>query len=93
MEVKAFNKWSVDGIKVQDPGLVKYINLEATFVPRTAARYAGNRFHKSKVFIVERLMNKLQNPGHKSKKHFISSGHNTGKAIVKANSKIRWAKF
>jgi len=78
-EIKVFNRWSVEGIKVDDPGLVKYINLDATIVPRTGARYAGNRFHKSKVFIVERLMNKLQNPGHKGKKHFKTSYHCTGK--------------
>jgi small subunit ribosomal protein S7 len=49
-------------------------------VPKTGARYAGNKFHKSKIFIVERLINKVMITGHKAKKHFISSGHNTGKA-------------
>ncbi|MBN2457852.1 30S ribosomal protein S7 [Candidatus Woesearchaeota archaeon] len=78
-EIKAFNRWTVEGIKVEDPGLVRYINLNPTFVPRTGARYAGNRFHKSRTFIIERLMNKLQNPGHKGKKHFKSSYHCTGK--------------
>lgn len=80
MEVKAFNRWSVDGIAVNDPGLKDYITIKPTFVPKTGARYAGSRFHKSKVFIVERLMNKLMVPGHKSKKHIISSGHCTGKS-------------
>jgi len=80
MTVKAFNRWSVEGITVQEPGLKNYIELSPTYVPRTGARYAGNRFHKSKVFIIERLMNKIQSSGHKSKKHFKSSGHNTGKS-------------
>ncbi len=79
-KVLTFNKWDVEGISVSDPGLVPYITLKPTFVPKTGARYAGNRFHKSKVFIVERLINKLMVTGHKSKKHIISSGHNTGKA-------------
>ncbi|MBU0615533.1 MAG: 30S ribosomal protein S7 [Nanoarchaeota archaeon] len=78
--MKAFNRWDTEGIKVQDPGLVSYINLEATIVPKTGARYAGNRFHKSRVFIVERLINKIMVTGHKSKKHYRSSGHLTGKA-------------
>ncbi|MBR9699226.1 30S ribosomal protein S7 [Candidatus Woesearchaeota archaeon] len=78
--ILAFNRWDVSGIKVQDPGLVNYICLEPKYVPKTGARYAGNRFHKSKVFIVERLINKLMVPGHKSRKHFKSSGHITGKA-------------
>lgn len=80
MEIKAFNKWDTSDIKVEDPGLKDYITLQPKIVPRTGARYAGNRFHKSKVFIVERLMNKIMIPGHKSKKHFKSSNHLTGKA-------------
>jgi small subunit ribosomal protein S7 len=80
MEIKAFNRWSTQGIEIEDPGLKEYVSLDATFVPRTGARYAGQRFHKSKVFIVERLMNKILIPGHRSKKHFKTSGHCTGKA-------------
>lgn len=80
VQIKAFNIWPVEGIKVEDPGLQKYICLEPVIVPKTGARYAGNRFHKSKAFIVERLINKIMVTGHKSKKHIISSGHNTGKA-------------
>lgn len=80
MELKVFNRWGTAGIKVDDPGLKDYITLEPKIVPKTGARYAGNRFHKSKVFIVERLMNKIMVPGHKGKKHFRSSGNITGKA-------------
>lgn len=78
-QVLAFNKWGVNGITVEDPGLQRYVNLEPRIVPKTGAKYAGRRFHKSKVFIVERLINKLFVPGHKAKKHFRSSGHCTGK--------------
>ncbi len=80
MEVKAFNRWSTEGIKIEDPGLKKYIQLEPRIVPKTGAKYAGMRFHKSKTFIVERLINKLMVPGHKGKKHWRSSGHCTGKS-------------
>ena len=80
MSVLAFNKWSTEGIKVEDPGLERYICLEPRIVPKTGARYAGYRFHKSKIFFVERLINKVLVPGHKAKKHFRSSGHCTGKA-------------
>ncbi len=81
MELKAFNKWSTENIKVNDPGLQKYINLEPRIMPKTGARYAGSRFHKSKIFIVERLINKLMVSGHKGKKHYISSGRNSGKSL------------
>jgi len=80
MAVLAFNRWSTEGITIVDPGLQNYICLEPKIVPRTGARHAKFRFHKSKVSIVERLINRLMVTGHKSKKHFISSGHNTGKA-------------
>jgi small subunit ribosomal protein S7 len=80
MTVKAFDRWDTNGIVVVDPGLVKYITLEPRYVPKTGARYAGNRFHKSRVFIIERFMNKLMTAGHRSKKHKITSGHITGKS-------------
>ena len=79
-ELKAFNKWNMEGIKVVDPGLMGYINIEPRIVPKTGARYAKNRFHKSKIFIIERLINKMMIPGHKGKKHFKSSSYLTGKA-------------
>ncbi len=79
-QILAFNKWSTEGIKVDDPGLKPYITLTPKIVPKTGARYARNRFHKSKIFIVERLINKIMIPGHKSKKHFKTSYHATGKA-------------
>ena len=78
--IQAFNKWGTEGIKIDDQGIIDYINLKPTLVPKTGARYAGKRFHKSKVFIVERLINKLMVAGHKGKKHFKSSGHITGKS-------------
>ena len=78
--IKSFNLWGSEGIAVTDPGLMSYINLEPKVVPKTGARYAGNRFHKSKTFIVERLINKLMVPGHKGKKHFKTSYYCTGKA-------------
>jgi small subunit ribosomal protein S7 len=77
--LKAFGRWATDNIVVEDVGLKDYINLDAKIVPKTGARYAKNRFHKSKVFIVERLINKLMVPGHKGKKHFRSSHYCTGK--------------
>ncbi|RLE43071.1 30S ribosomal protein S7 [Candidatus Woesearchaeota archaeon] len=79
--VKAFNKWSTEGIEVKDEGLKRYICLDPTIVPRTGAKYAGQRFHKSNVFIVERLINRVMVPGHRGKKHKLTSGHCTGKAL------------
>ena len=59
-EIKIFDKWPVAGIEVKDIGLAKYINLQPVLIPRSGGRYAKQQFHKSKMNIVERLMNKLQ---------------------------------
>src|SRR3989338_10886704 len=77
--VKFYNRWDAGGATVQDLGLQRYITIQPKIIPKTGARYAGSRFHKSQTFIVERLASKLMSSGHKGKKHFISSGHNTGK--------------
>jgi small subunit ribosomal protein S7 len=97
-EIKFFNKWSAQGVKVTDVGLIKYLTIDPKLMPKTGARYAGNRFHKSQTFIVERLASKLMSSGHKGKKHLISSGHNTGKkskvlAVVKKALEIAETKL
>ena len=81
-EILAFNRWSTQDITISDPGLKNYINLKPKIVNRTGARHAKYRFHKSKVFIIERLMNKIMNPGHRAKKHKITSDSCTGKGVT-----------
>ena len=77
--VKLFDKWSMENISVNDPGLRKYISLKPLIVPRSFGRQAAKQFHKSQMNIVERLMTRLFVPGHRGKKHLISSGSNVGK--------------
>lgn len=78
--IKLFGKWDTSAIKVEDPGLKPYINLKPLLVPKTGGRNTGIVFHKSKTNIVERFISKIMGPGHKGKKHKLSSGHCTGKA-------------
>jgi small subunit ribosomal protein S7 len=78
-EIKVFGLWSTGDIKVADPGLAGVLSLRPVLVPRTGARYARQRFYKSKASIVERLINKVMIPGHKGKKHKISSSTVAGK--------------
>ncbi len=84
-ELLIFNKWPTSGITVNDPGLERYITTSPVLVPKTGARYAGQKFYKSKITIVERLINRLMVPGHKAKKHKISSGSTTGKSTTTYN--------
>lgn len=79
-EIKFFGRWSAEGVRVTDPGLQAYINFAPVMMPKTGARYAQDRFHKSKITIVERFMNKLGVVGHKGKKHTMTSGTKTGKS-------------
>ncbi len=89
MDIKAFNRWSGEGVSVSDPGLQSYMSTTPRIVPRTGGRNVRQRFHKSKTFIVERFMNKIMVSGHRAKKHKISSGHNAGKAQLISKIMIR----
>lgn len=85
IEVKLFNKWSTQGISVNDPGLKNYINLKPFIIPKSYGRHASKQFHKSQLNIVERLMNHLYVPGHKGKRHRLTSGGCAGKSNTSLN--------
>ncbi len=70
-----FGKWDLSEVEVSDLGLVKYICLDGNDVPHTSGRHVKRQFAKSKVSIVERLMNKImkskRNAGKKNKAYAI----------------------
>ena len=75
ISMKMFDRWEVEGIEPDDPGLKDHIKLEPVLAPRKShGRHAGDRFSKNDINLVERLMNHLMGPGHRGKKHKISSG-------------------
>ncbi len=78
--MKLFNVWDLSQIAVSDPGLKDYIALTPQIVPRTAGRYAKQKFYKNKYTVVERLINHMMVPGHRGKKHHITSGQCGGKS-------------
>ena len=67
---------------MSDAGLVDYVNLRPILVPKTGGRFAKHQFHKSKLNIVERLINRLFVCGHKGRKHKFTSGGNVGKTFT-----------
>ena len=75
---KVFNEWELDGVKVEDLGLANYICLDDIMVPHTLGRHVKRQFAKSRVSIVERLMNKImkteRNSGKKNKSYNIVKG-------------------
>ncbi|MEM7815889.1 MAG: 30S ribosomal protein S7 [Candidatus Aenigmatarchaeota archaeon] len=80
-KILLFNRWDLSDVKVEDPGLVNYINLAPVIVPRSQGRHATTAFHKNKMNIVERFMNKMMVPGHRGKKHKITSGKCVGNTV------------
>jgi len=80
--LKIFDRWSLEGIEIKDPGLKKYISLRQTVLPKTSGRFSKQQFYKSQMNIVERLINKLRVPGHRGKKHVLSSSRCVGKSAV-----------
>jgi small subunit ribosomal protein S7 len=61
--IQLFGKWGFDQISVQDQGLQKYIQLKPIFFPHSGGRHEHQRFEKSKVSIVERLINNMMRHG------------------------------
>jgi small subunit ribosomal protein S7 len=80
-KILIFNRWDLSEVKVEDPGLVNYINLEPVIVPRSGGKHATTAFHKNKMNIVERFMNKLMVPGHRGRKHKRTSGRCVGHTV------------
>ncbi|WP_290900660.1 30S ribosomal protein S7 [Ferroglobus sp.] len=73
-ELLVFGKYDPFEVEVKDPALKNYICLEPRVVPHTHGRHANEPFGKQKVFIVERLINKV-----------MRKGRNTGKKILAYN--------
>ena len=78
-EIKIFDKWEIKDIPINDKGLEKYINLKPIIVPKSSGRHTKKQFHKSNMSIVERLIGKMMVPGHRNKKHVLTSALVTGK--------------
>ncbi|MDO5851398.1 MAG: 30S ribosomal protein S7 [Methanobacteriaceae archaeon] len=78
MSFKVFDKWELDDITVEDKGLVRYISLDEVLIPHTMGRHVRRQFAKSKISIIERLMNKImrteRNSGKKNKAYTIVEG-------------------
>jgi len=84
-ELKIFECWDISNVEAKNVSLKPYINLSPVLVPTTQGKLVKKQFWKSKKPIVERLMNRLFVSGHKGKKHWRSSGQNTGKKQLAYN--------
>ena len=73
-----FGKYDTTEVIVHDGGLAKYIDLTPTNVPHSGGKHANRWFGKSKLSIVERLINNIMRTekytGKKRKARCVTSG-------------------
>ena len=67
-DIQLFQKWTFNGITVQDPGLKRYLNLTPITTPHSMGHHEHQRFRKARVNIVERFINSFMRPGKNSGK-------------------------
>jgi small subunit ribosomal protein S7 len=61
---KIFGKYDLNEVVIEDPGLRRYINLKPIGIPHSGAKHANKSFGKTKVNIVERLINNMMRTEH-----------------------------
>jgi small subunit ribosomal protein S7 len=76
--MKLFGLYDVSEVKVEDPGLKRYINLEPKLVVKSCGR-VREKFSRAKINVIELLTNLIAVPGHRGKKHKIQTSWKTGK--------------
>jgi small subunit ribosomal protein S7 len=77
-DFKLFGLYDVSDIKIEDPGIKKYINLDAKLVVKSHGR-VREKFSRAKINVLELFANLIAVPGHRGKKHKIQTGWKTGK--------------
>jgi len=77
-----WGRWDLTGVKVQDPGLQGVISIRPVLVPHSGGRHEHKKFGKTKVNIVERLVNNLM---HSGKKYAKNTGRMGGKKLHSIN--------
>jgi small subunit ribosomal protein S7 len=97
-EIKLFEKWTFEGINVEDPGLKRYVSLKPVYFPHSMGRHEHRKFRKAEVNIVERFINNLMRPGQSAGKKaratnvvknafeiiYLRTGQNPVQVLVKA---------
>ena len=78
-KLKLFDRYDLSDIVVSDAGLARYINLDPVIVPHTGARHANRPFAKSKMNIVERLVNNMMR-----NEEYTGKKTKTYRAVMKA---------
>src|SRR3989344_1775437 len=75
---KLFGLYDVSDIKINDPGIKRYINLDQKLLVKSHGR-VREKFGKSKINLLEIFANLIAVPGHRGKKHKIQTSWKSGK--------------
>ncbi len=78
LQMKVFGMFDASEVKIEDPGLKRVVNLDSKLLLKSHGRIKYDPT-RAKVNVVERLINLLQVPGSRGKKHRIITGWITGK--------------
>ena len=76
--MKIFDLYALEEVRVEDPGLKKYINLEPKLILKNHGKHVY-KFGRMKINIVERLASYLGVPGHRGRKQKIRTNWSSGK--------------
>jgi len=81
-----WGRWDLSGVRVEDEGLTNVISVKPILVPHSGGRHEHKKFGKTRVNIVERLVNEMMHFGKKYAKNTGRMGGKKQKAssIVKA---------
>ena len=71
-----WERWDLTGVKVDDPGLQTVISVKPMLIPHSGGRHEHKKFGKTRINIVERLVNSLM---HSGKKYAKNTGRMGGK--------------
>ncbi len=82
MEAKLFGIYDYD-VEVRDRSLARHISLKPQIYPHSFAKHANQQFAKSKVNLVERLINKLMRGG---------TGEKLGGKLIRTHGKLQGKK-
>jgi len=75
---KLFGIYDVSDVKVNDPGMRRYINLEPKLLVKSYGRIR-EKYGRGKINILELFANLIAVPGHRGKKHKIQTNWKSGK--------------
>ena len=77
-QFKLFDLYDVSDIRVEDPGMKRYFNLEPKLIVKSQGKIR-EKFGKAKMNLIEIFANLVAVPGHRGKKHKIQTSWKTGK--------------